>query len=352
MSLLLVASVGMATTPTDTQTQAQPQAKESSNTLDLLKKVTDRFTFTGYAQAGWEYHENQDPNNEFKISRIIVMSDLRLTDRWHAFLMFDFKGASLHEYWTSYELKPWLRVKLGQFKTPFTIECPLSPSRLESIYVTSLATSYMIGGGSELMMPAGSGRDLGLTVYGDIDKWVSYDLAVMNGRGRNRGDDNNWKDFVARLTFHPHSALNISASTILGKGAYKSLSPETAAVVNGLETEAPASGDYTRNRFAVGAELKTTPAGLRAEWMWGKDGKADSNGGYVMGRVSNIGVKGLELIAGFDHLKAIDLTTNRYQAGVQYWFLNKCRIQLGYSYTKHPHADGENAVLTQLQVGF
>lgn len=322
-------------------------ALSQNKVQQVVDKLSDRFSFRGYAQLGWEYHDQSDPNNEFKLSKLIIMGDMRITDKWNAFAMFDFRGFTLQELWMNYKVQPWLNVKVGQFKTPFTIENPLSPSILETIGQPSLATSYFVMG-KGLMMPSGAGRDIGLTVYGDAGQYVSYNLAVMNGAGRGKSDDNSWKDFVARLTFHPTKFLDISASTILGKGATKSLDETHLGLV---WEDRLVEKDYTRNRFAVGAYLKTSPIDVRAEWMWGKDGEYDSNGGYVTTQVKNIGVNGLDFVASFDHLET-SFTTDRYQAGLQYWFYKKCRLQAGYSYTKVKGFEGENGILTQIQVAF
>lgn len=313
----------------------------------VIDKIAERFTFSGYAQLGWEYHDKSDPNNEFKLNKLIIMSNLRITDHWNAFAMFDFKGFTLQELWTSYSVKPWLNIKLGQFKTPFSIENPLSPSILETVGQPSLATSYMVMG-SGLMMPKGAGRDIGLTVYGDAGQYVSYDLAVMNGAGRGNSENNSWKDFVARLTFHPLKCLDVSASTILGKGATDRLN-EVDRILVWEDREVKL--DYTRSRWAVGAYLRTSPVDVRAEWMWGKDGQLDSNGGYVTALIKNVGIKRLDLIGSFDHLETV-INTNRYQAGIQYWVYKKCRVQAGYSYTKIKGLEGENGILTQVQVAF
>lgn len=318
-----------------------------SKVSQVIDKIAERFTFSGYAQLGWEYHDQSDPNNEFKINKLIVMGNLRIIDNLNAFAMFDFKGFTLQELWVNYQVRPWFNIKLGQFKTPFSIENPLSPSILETIGQPSLATSYMVMG-SGLMMPKGAGRDIGLTVYGNAGQYVSYDLAVMNGAGRGKSDNNSWKDFVARLTLHPLKCLDVSASTIVGKGATDVLNEVDRLLVWG---DREAKLDYRRNRWAVGAYLKTAPVDVRAEWMWGNDGDLDSNGGYVTALVKNVGVKGLDLVGSFDHMEMFS-NTNRYQAGVQYWFYKKCRVQAGYSYTKTKHIEGENGILTQVQVAF
>lgn len=320
------------------------QEKKLKGVLDY---VTNHFTVNGYAQLGWEYASESDPNNSFKVSRIIVFTDYRINDRWNAFAMVDFKGFSLHEMWVSFKVAPWMRFKLGQFKTPFTLENPISPSVMEMITQMSLAGSYMVGGASPLMMPGGAGRDIGLTMYGDLGRWVSYDLAVMNGAGRNRLDDNSWKDFVGRLTFHPIKELDVSGSVIVGKGDYGTLASY-------LDDDEPrhAVGDYKRNRYAAGIQLKTAPVNVRGEWMWSKDDDIKSNGGYVTAQVNNIGVKNLDMVASYDRLNLDGAANiNRYQAGLQYWFYKKCRVQAAYSYTEVA-GQHEHGILTQVQVGF
>ena len=309
--------------------------------------VKTHFTLSGYAQAGWDYNSESDPNNEFSVRRIILMGDYRVNERWNAFIMADFKAMSLHEYWVNYRPTPWLNVKLGQFKTPFSLENPISPSVMEMITQMSAPTQWMIGGGSPLMMPGGAGRDLGLTVYGDASRFVSYDVAVMNGAGRNRGDDNSWKDFVGRLTLHPVLGLNLSGSVILGKGSLATVAASDD------DYHGPRTGNYTRNRYAAGFQLKTTPVNLRGEWMWSKDDNLTCNGGYATAQVSNVGAKGLDLVASVDYLNVDHLKLSHYQAGVQYWFYKKCRVQLGYMYTdSHDWGESSHSILTQVQVGF
>lgn len=329
-------------------------ARPTENALSkIVTNIAGRFTLSGYAMAGWEYHDTADPNNEFKVNKIIMMGNMRILDNWNAFIMFDFKGGTLHEYWTSYSVRPWFNIKLGQFKTPFSIENPISPAALELLTQTSLATNYMIIGASPTMMPGGAGRDLGLTIYGTA--WhgrLSYDLAVMNGEGRNRSDRNSTKDIAVRLTLRPVKHLSVSISGIHGRGR---LADGVAPWVPGVNEK----GDFRRQRLAVGATLFVPHFHARAEYMWGRDGRGAgdvSRGAYATFAATDIGTPGLDFVAGYDHLEPqADPTVNRWQAGVQYWFYPKCRIQLAYMNT-HTHQAAphptESAILTQLQVAF
>lgn len=320
----------------------------------LTTDIAGHFSFSGYAMAGWEYHDTANPSNEFKVNKIILMANVKIIKGWNAFLMFDAKGATLHEYWTSYSVRPWFNVKLGQFKTPFTIENPISPSRLELITQTSLATNYMIIGASPTMMPGSAGRDLGLTIYGTAwDGRVSYDLALMNGEGRNKSDRNSFKDIVARLTLRPVKQLSVSISGIHGRGHLDD--PATVPTLRGVDDK----GNFRRQRLAVGATVDVPHFNARAEYMWGRDGRGEgdvSRAAYVTAAATDIATAGLDFVAGYDHLEPMgSATVNRWQAGVQYWFYPRCRLQLAYTNTHTrnatPHAT-ESAILTQLQVAF
>lgn len=335
--------------PSSAQTFTGTPAKEWINT------IVERFQLSGYAQGGYEYYDQSTTEDQFKISRIIFMANAKVSDHINAFMMYDFKSSSLHELWFNYQFCKALSVKVGQFKTPFSIENPLSPTVLELIYPGSLVTGYMIGGSSDLMMKGGSGRDIGLNINGELLKgWVTYDLALMNGAGRNQNDNNAQKDFVGRVGLHPTKWLTLSGSILKGTGniaVYQNQTGETVsdlAPIGGLKH----NGNYRRDRYAAGLEMKTTPFNLRSEYMAGKDGSKKSKGFYATGSVNNIGIKHLDLVASYDYLDIWSGKTNRYSAGLQYWFYPRCRLQVGYGYNQTDGKKNENCILTQIQVRF
>ena len=328
----------------------------STDSTSVIGKILQRVSFSGYAIAGWEYHSKSNPNNEFVLSKIIFMTNVKVTKKMNAFVMLDFRNFNLQEMWMSYSFLPEVNVKLGQFKTPFSIESPLSPSRLELITGTSLVTSEMICGGSPLMMPGAAGRDLGITVYGSLFKgFVNYDLALMSGTGRNKRDNNSQKDFAARVSVNPFEFLRLRGSALVGTGNVKLTQVGDEYVCDEVPelTDVKANGNFKRRRYAAGAELKTAPVDVRGEWMWGKDGNLSSDGCYVTSAIKNVATKGLEIVASYDHLKNYVGARNRYTAGLQYWFLKRCRVQAGYSYDKRCGTGaGESSFYTYLQLAF
>lgn len=354
-NLLLVLTFFFLLPPIATGSNAQE--KDSIDVNHIVNTLGSRIKLSGYAQAGFCYEDQHSPNNEFKISRIIFMADGKITDHFNCYFMYDFRGNSLHEFYLNYHLSPALNVRMGEFKTPFSIENEISPSVLELISPSSLVTSYMIGGSNSLMMPGSSGRDMGINAYGSLfNKKLDYAVAIMSGQGRNNSDANSQKDYVAKLSIHPVQWLTLSASGIMGTGntnvTVSSSNPTTytATAAPGV-TGFKSNGNYTRNRLAFGGIVDTRDFSLRSEYMYGKNADNNSNGFYATGCLKNI-FTNLDAIASYDNLKTYSDKQQCYTAGIQYWFYPKCRLQAEYSRNTSNDSPNENCILTQIQIRF
>jgi hypothetical protein len=317
---------------------AMGQSQSEKQEIDWLQDFTSRITLNGYAQAGWSY---QDPNgvktNSYNLKRTLLWAKARITDRWSFLFMHDFNSV-VQEFYTDYRVTndKSLSVRFGQFKHSYTMENPMSPTQLELIDVYSQAVLYLAGEGPDPLNGVNYGRDQGLMVYGDLlNNFIHYELALMSGQGINRKDQNNQKDFLAKLELRPIDGLRIVGSTYLGTGN----------AVDSAKWNTISKGEnYKRNRYSVGAEFKTRsysaakykdarPASLRAEWLGGKDGDVKSRGGYVTVCVPV--VDALDVVASgetFDRNTKVDgWDQTNLTLGVQYWFYKKCRLQLQYT---------------------
>ncbi len=80
-------------------------------------------------------------------------------------------------------------IRVGQFVAPYSLE-RIIPERVQELVERSL----------ERFVP---GRDIGVTVFNPVPfrGGLSYSVAVINGTGANRGDNNSAKDFVGRLAW-------------------------------------------------------------------------------------------------------------------------------------------------------
>lgn len=342
-------------------TAAMGQQKSDSD-IDWLKDFTSRITLNGYAQGGWSY---QDPNgqkqNSYNLKRTLLWAKARITDRWSFLFMHDFSSV-VQEFYTDYRVTndKALSVRLGQFKHSYTMENPLSPTQLELIDVYSQAVLYLAGEGPDPLNGVNYGRDMGLMVYGDLaNNLLHYELALMSGQGINRKDNNNQKDFIAKLEVKPFDGFRIVGSGYLGTGN---------AVGKAAWNPTINVGDnYTRNRYSVGAEYKTRPysegqykearpASIRAEWLGGKDGDVKSRGGYATLCIPV--VDALDVVASgetFDRNTGVDgWDQTNLTVGLQYWYYKKCRLQLQYTRCLCGDMIGDdyNWLQAQVQVAF
>ena len=313
--------------------------QQKSSETDWMKDFTSRITLNGYAQGGWSYQNpNGNATNSYNLKRTLLWAKARITDRWSFMFMHDFSSV-VQEYYTDYRISNdnALTVRIGQFKHSYTMENPMSPTQLELIDVYSQAVLYLAGEGPDPLNGVNYGRDMGINVFGDLfNGFLHYDLALMSGKGINRKDLNNQKDFIAKLEVKPFSGLRIVGSGYLGTGN---------AVGEAAWNPGVKKGDnYKRNRYSVGAEYKTVayspgqykearPASIRAEWLGGEDGEVGSRGGYVTTSIPVVGA--LDLVASgetFDRNTSMDgWDQTNLTLGLQYWFYKKCRVQLQYT---------------------
>lgn len=226
-------------------------------------------------------------------------------------------------------------VQLGQAKFPFTLENPYSPLKLETIE-NAMGVSYM-SGFSDLAGIKANGRDIGLSIFGDLFKGViNYQVGVYNGAGINKSDDNKHKDFAARLNINPFKNMTLSGSVYLGKtGAQDAMAD--------------------RNRYAVGARYDNKALVIRSEYIWGCTGAQKSEGVYA---VAGYWVtKKVMPVVRFDYFSknsnAADVADRyageqtNYLVGVDYWPLKNLRLQLNYTYQ---HIAGVDSGKLALQV--
>ncbi|MBQ1990395.1 MAG: porin [Rikenellaceae bacterium] len=228
-------------------------------------------------------------------------------------------------------------VQFGQAKFPFTLENPISPLKLETIE-NAMGVSYM-SGFSDLSGIKANGRDIGLSIFGDLFKGViNYQLGVYNGAGINKSDDNKHKDFAGRLNVNPIKHLTLSGSVYLGK--------------TGAQAEMA-----DRNRYAVGARFDNKALVLRSEYIWGSTGEQQSEGVYAL--AGYWVTKKIMPVVRYDYFcknaGATDLAVKKasaqtnYLVGVDYWPLKNLRLQFNYTY-QHFTGTGNDSGKLALQV--
>ena len=345
----------MATKPQDGEKPVQPLN---------IHIGPSKLTLFGYAQTQFDMTKiGPETKNSFSMTRVILMANAELTRKLSFFLMVDVASTQsskhLHEYYAQYAFMPELKVRVGQFKTPYTMENIISPTLLGTVNLNE-GTRYMAGVAGDPLYGNYVGRDVGAMITGDAIKardghyYLNYSVGVFNGAGMNLRDNNKHKDVAAMLNVLPTKNITLSGSFIIGKG--------NAQADDMFGTIAQAT-DYTRNRWSVGAEVKWNPLKLRTEYMAGKNGDIKNRAFYaeLWCRL----FRNFDVVLDYDYLdKNTALCkdareampawtrTSNYLVGLQYWVYKKCRISTQYIYSDRNIGPDTKAWITQFQIAF
>lgn len=349
LPLLLIAGWIIPLSSQATELNSNTEQEQNNTLKNITNTLKERITLQGYVQAAYTYDDAGNKKaNSFELKRAILMARGKITDHWSCYFMYSFANTGkILEAHTEYHFLPELSVRLGQFKTAFTLENQLSPSTVELINIYSQATSYLAGyNSSDPLYGSNSGRDLGILFYGDLfHGLLNYNFAVMNGQGINKKDGNNFKDIVGKLTVHPLNWVTLGGSFVRGRGC--------AVTTSDVNPTLQAGDNYTRNRWSAGAIFAFKPIDLRTEYLEGRDGSVRSNG-YYLTAAAHVLPK-FDVILSYDYFnrnKVQDDKQTNYVAGVQWWFYPKCRLQIQYTYCDPHHGSHSNLLQTQVQVRF
>jgi phosphate-selective porin len=226
---------------------------------------------------------------------------------------------------------PKHEIKVGQFKLPITMEGYGSSSRLDFAERSTLARTF------------GDQRDMGVMVESAGVPFVEYQVALVNGAGKNSFDNGPRKDVVARLALKPIPGVSVGGSTYLG------------------ETYDSSIGAYKmKNRAGVEAAVEQYGAMLKFEYMGGRDDLGSTVDGLVRAKPEGAYVTAgyrfgsAQLVARYDQFKsdtsaelgacqaggslagnARCTKVHSFSAGINYDFhkiLHNAKLQLDYYY--------------------
>ncbi|MDR2233440.1 MAG: OprO/OprP family phosphate-selective porin [Tannerella sp.] len=348
--------------------------KKQPDAIRKLKSafISEAFQLYGYAQVIYNLTENTDrgfirtsTHNSIDIARAIIFANGKLgaKNQFGYQLMFDFgSNAMMHEIYGEWTPIPAINLRFGQYKIPFSMENPISPTNIETVYFTR-SISAMSGSAGDFNQynPAGAmtgvkvGRDAGFQLSGRLiprrDYYlIEYYTGLFNGTGMNVKDNNNHKDFIATAYVQPVKGLKVGGSVYSGKlfGQHPSIlgSPQ-------MTPEAPAN--HVRNHWAAGFEYNAKNIYARSEFSHANDGGLLRDGAYgtVMWKI----VPGKwEILGKYDYYEPNkDLTDNEITditAGINFYFAPFNRLQLNYIYTDDKAAGTNNMLAAQLQLFF
>jgi len=217
----------------------------------------------GYIQAQYNYmFQNDDEEIEpvssftFKRVRFGLIGNIPYDISYYS--MFEFSPNQentpflLDGFITYSRLAPYLKVSMGQFKSPFSLELNTPCQKLHTINRSNVTGA--------LASPL---RDRGLLLSGGYKKWLKYNFAITNGTGLQSAENNYEKDYHGRIVFMPVDFISFG-----GSFGMRSMEPATEG----------SDENDTMNLFAGELEIKYKDFLVQAEYITADH---ESSGGTI-----------------------------------------------------------------------
>ena len=286
---------------------------------------------SGYIQS--RYSVDKDWNNRFQVKRARGKFSGNISQNIKYSLLFDLiddkKGSNLADAYINIAHLPQTTIRIGQFKTPFSMEYLTSSTKWDTIELAQVVSKLS------------SKRDIGVQFSGKISELIEYAAGIFNGTGSNAAEENERKDFVLRGVVKPVKEL------LLGISHYEGWSGEE---------------DENKTKRRTGAQLgySNEPLSLKGEFIFGKSDTTEAYGwyaqaGYILPVPCGGGSQKLQSLVKYDSYDP-DRDKEKDKADIitigLKWFITKnTKVQINNRLIldEEFHVDN-NEVLTQIQV--
>ena len=266
-----------------TTVSASAQKKQTIELPSWLSNVK----LSGYGMIQYQYSGQKNAeSNSFNIRMGRIALEGRIAEDFYWKTQIQFNGntsnlgssprmVDLFAEWQKYD---YFKVKVGQFKNPFTFENPMHPID-QGFMGYSQNVSKLAGFSDRAGEHASNGRDIGLQLQGDFLKnangrnLLHYQIGVFNGQGTNTKDVDNQKNVIGGVWLMPVSGMRIGAFGWTGSYARKGEWTETIRVPAGPnfveDREISHSGvrKLNQNRYAFSFEYKKDGWTVRSEYI-------------------------------------------------------------------------------------
>ncbi len=230
------------------------------------KAIFTKPKFSGFAMATYQATFQDGGNsNSFDVKLVRASIEGRILDDFYYKIQGQINGNTttmgssprLVDYFMEWQKFDFFRVKLGQFKRPFTYENPMNPID-QGFMGYSQPVSRLAGFSDRTGMHSSNGRDIGLQFQGDFLKngsgrnLLHYQVGVFNGQGINVKDVDERKDIIGGAWVMPIDGMRLGAFGWEGSYARKS---------------AGRTISLRQHRYALSAEYKKGDLQLRTEYI-------------------------------------------------------------------------------------
>ena len=247
----------------------KPEASSSPVSLDrkgLFVQSADgdfQMKLRGYLQMDSRFYKDKDVSDDtFLLRRVRPILEGTVFDYYDYRIMPDFTGgsATLFDAYLDVHYWPEARLRIGKFKPPVGLERLQSPLNI-SFPELGLPTSLV------------PNRDIGIQLHGEVfDGALTYAVGIFNGvkdGGNGDLDDNDGKDFEARLFAHPFTGSEIDALKGLGFGLAGTYGGQEGALPAYKSIGQSQYFSYNKGAIADGSRSRISPQGY---YYWGPFG--------------------------------------------------------------------------------
>lgn len=258
-------------------------AQENTPKLSVISDIK----FSGYVMSQYQYSDQDSKeSNSFNIRMVRMALEGRLMKDFYWKVQLQANGntsdlgssprmVDAFAEWQKYEA---FKIKVGQFKRPFTFENPMHPIT-QGFMGYSQNVSKLAGFSDRTGEHASNGRDIGVQIQGDFLKnaagrnLLHYQVGVFNGQGTNQKDVDQRKDVIGGIWVAPIKGLRIGAFGWTGSSARKGIWNVTDANHNVVKNEDGSvktrSGvrSLSKNRYAFSAEYAANDWTVRSEYI-------------------------------------------------------------------------------------
>lgn len=308
----------------------------------------------GNGQLMYQYSDVEKIHHNFKAKNLFISVNGKLNNSFRYGFLLELVNPSVQEFWGEWTAAKEFNLKIGQFKSPFTMESQLVPATLETAsYSRTISNLVGYAGEDDALKSQNNknnfGRDAGVMISGELvsintHNLIQYSAGMFQGTGVTTGETNNAKDFAGMLLLQPLKGLRVGGGAYFGQATY----------IKAGQTNV---SDHVRNRWYLSADYKSNRFYARSEWIHGNDGGIDKEGLYGLGLFYLIPQK-LNVLGKVDYYnknKNVNSEVIDYTVGLNYYFYPMCRVQLNYTYSDYSKkwdSLDSNVVFAQLQIAF
>lgn len=354
---------------------------------------------SGYGMTQYQYSgQKGKESNSFNIRMGRIALEGRIANDFYWKTQIQFNGntsdlgssprmVDLFAEWQKYD---FFKVKIGQFKNPFTFENPMHPID-QGFMGYSQNVSKLAGFSDRAGEHASNGRDIGLQFQGDFLKnangrnLLHYQIGVFNGQGINTKDVDNQKNVIGGVWVMPVSGMRIGAFGWTGSYARKGnwteiVADPTFSVTPGATKEITHTNEVrslSQNRYAFSFEYKANDWTVRSEYIHSTGmafAKSITNHGDAASKDCNLnkeignkaqGVYGLVVApivskklyakARYDMYEAnskTDMMRTQYEVGLNYHINKNFTILSEYAFVNDRASADHNYSMADVEVCF